>query len=323
MPESKRTIRSKKHREKRKKIRIWKRVLWGFGGLLVVGLLIWLINADTFEVREIEVRGSEVTNSKEIHEKAEQELSGFYYWVFPRDNVLLVPESSISDRIMVEFPRVRNVRVERSGLYELVVEVQEREPFGMWCGATRSSISKPSLQLEADTEDGDESSNCYFLDKTGYVFSEAPDFSGYVYFTYYGTLLKSDSLRLYRGKQPIGKRFLPPEKFAALNDFVGVVRRLDLYPVMYEKQENGTSLLILEDQGRDVVSGTLRFNTRDDLSLVAANLSEIVETGALFRQQGVEPDSVETLVASESATGSKDFEYIDLRYGNKVYFKFK
>lgn len=132
---------------------------------------------------------------------------------------------------------------------------------------------------------------CLLLDEDGTAYTSAPDFSDNPYVRYYGSLNEED----------LPAPFLSPESFRALSALVDALAQAQ-HPLGVEgvavdevddarlRFENGFMLLFaLKDDGGDVFE-------RFSLALTA------------------EPFNGRTL---------DDFEYLDLRFGDKLYYKLK
>ena len=131
---------------------------------------------------------------------------------------------------------------------------------------------------------------CLYLDESGLAYGQAPVFSGVnPYPTYYGTL----------GGEDLPRQFLTREMFRALVALLSAMG-----------QDTGTFASVLVDTDGDVTarfsSGIIvRFVLADDAATVLKHFTLALESG---------PFSSHTLA---------DFEYLDLRFGERLYYKLK
>lgn len=130
---------------------------------------------------------------------------------------------------------------------------------------------------------------CYFMDAQGLLYAPAPSFSGPVYVSYYGAL-SSDV--------PLRASFLGEDRFASLAALVATLG----------KEDSPVSVEITPE--KDVIvtflSGSqLIFALADAPEGILARLSAARASDALA---GVSPE---------------DISYIDLRFGNKLYYRLK
>jgi hypothetical protein len=134
-------------------------------------------------------------------------------------------------------------------------------------------------------------SQCYFLDYDGFVFDHAPQFSGSAYFKYYGFL---------PFEAPIGSYYLSSTTgFHELSEFVESTERLGITP-LYMSAVDADSFELFVFGG-----GKILLDTRESLSKVFDRFSALLKTPNLVPKQG----------------GELLIEYIDLRFGNKMFFK--
>lgn len=132
---------------------------------------------------------------------------------------------------------------------------------------------------------------CYFMDEDGVVYAPAPEFSSPVYVAYRGSATD--------GRLP--RHYLTKDTFHSLSALVGAIA-----------QKESTELVVsaaVDGQG-DV---RLRFESGFMLIFpLKAQGGDIFERYALAR--GAEPFAGRTL---------SEFEYLDLRFGDKLYYKLK
>ncbi|PCI29747.1 hypothetical protein COB55_01580 [Candidatus Wolfebacteria bacterium] len=135
--------------------------------------------------------------------------------------------------------------------------------------------------------------SCYFFDAKGYLFDRAPDFSGDAFIRYYGAISTST--------EPLRKSFLTPEKVAHVADFLGLLETLFFEPISFlvtaendyvVTMKNNVSILIAPDS---------------DLLEVLENLQSVVSSEKF---------------ADALSDSSSILEYIDMRFDNKVFYKF-
>lgn len=142
-----------------------------------------------------------------------------------------------------------------------------------------------------------ESKECYFLDETGYVFSKALYFSGDLYFRFFGEL---------EGKEVLGSRYLP-EEFGVMTALVKNLKQMGLKP--FALLNRGKKLeLYLSSTHLPPNSPKIILDRGFDLEKVVTNLESILATEPL---------------QSNFKTKYATLEYIDLSFGNKVYYRFK
>jgi len=142
-----------------------------------------------------------------------------------------------------------------------------------------------------------EEAKCYFMDNGGYVFSPAPYFSGDVYFRFFGAL---------DGEVVEGSRYMP-DKFTTIASFIKSLKDIGLKPsaLLYE----GDKLdFYLSGAQTPPNSPKIILDKEFNLEQTVINLNSILST---------EP------FQSDFKKKYGTLEYIDLSFGNKVYYRFK
>ena len=127
---------------------------------------------------------------------------------------------------------------------------------------------------------------CHFMDKDGYVFDVAPYFSGSVYFKFYGEIPEKDFGRVVSFKEILEQMGLKPES-------LHLVDLTEAYITLPSAQNNIPKIM---------------FKVESDLEKMAENLQAALITEPLL---------------SDFKNKYSKLEYIDLRFGNKVYYKFQ
>lgn len=134
-------------------------------------------------------------------------------------------------------------------------------------------------------------SQCYFLDADGFVFDHAPQFSGSAYFKYYGFL---------PFEAPIGSYYLSSTTaFHELSNFVQSTEELGITPLYMSATDTDSFELFVFGGGK------ILLDTHESLAKVSERLSALLKTQNLVPRKG----------------GELLVEYIDLRFGNKMFFK--
>ena len=137
------------------------------------------------------------------------------------------------------------------------------------------------------TEEGD-SAECYLLDETGFIFAPA------------ATSSNSDTQYVFRGSlpesgPPLGQGFLS-EKFPEIVVFLRELERNDFSPVGISEDAQDLFLMLARGFELRVSLETLEKSVR--------NLQLVLSSDALRGRES-------------------ELEYVDLRFGNRVYYKFK
>ncbi len=198
----------------------------------------------------------------------------------------------LGQNIIKNFPDIENVSVGRDGFTKVLISVSERSPKLLWC-------------LTAEDND-----KCFYADKTGFLFSVAPNFSDNILFKVYG-LIDSD---------PIGTRPLSADQFSELlttiDSLPGLVKSAGITPAIPRRltiDQAGDCRVLISGAGNtasSTTSGTwtIVFNQSQNLQTLASNLNTVFSA----------PEFQADLISA-----SHRLDYIDLRFGKKVFYKFK
>lgn len=135
---------------------------------------------------------------------------------------------------------------------------------------------------------------CYFMDKDGYIFIKSPDFSPNVFFRIYGELASTT--------EPIGARVFSLDEFTRIMDFRSAVSSIGFSPKAVVSLKDGDYEFILNNGGK------ILFNTKNDFAKSADNIRLAVTSAPLFDELKTKPNKL---------------LYIDVRFGNKVFYKFE
>ena len=263
-----RTLFSPENYERKKKMKKRRAIIWSAGIFAILVALVIISRIGSLQISEIRTEGAKVISGEEIARVAKETLSGSYLWLVPRSNAAIYPRGAVKSDLMREFPRVSSVSLSLEGANSLFVTVTERDPYELYC---------PELGAQ-----------CFFLDESGFIFDEAPDFSGVVYFIY----TKDAPI-----ENPKGNEFLPSEKFVPLARFVERLPELGFEPVS----------LTLKDRDAELVmrSGArMLFGAYGDLAFLHSNLEAFLNSPEIKSDKNF----------------AKRVKSLDLRTENKVFW---
>ncbi len=263
------------HKKKRRQRNV--RIGWSVVFIIIfIAIPTYLLRTQRFLITTVEVEGNSMTKTDEIEQTVMDKIAGKYIWLFPRANGLIYPKGDIKKTLLQNIPRLSSVEVALSNPQTLVVSVVEREPFALYC---------------TDITIKDNPTGCFFLDKTGYIFSEAPAFSGGVYFVY----TSDPSLEI-----PLRKQFLNSATFSQISPFVSSLGQIGLSPKVFIDKNNEYELVLSS-------GGVVRWKAGTDLELVLSNLTSLITAPSFFKGN----NSINNIL------------YIEMGDGNKFRYKFR
>lgn len=125
--------------------------------------LFWfLLRTERFVISAVHVRGAHGESGAEIRELVFSHLHKREDAFFSSANTLLAPLYEIARAIEEAHPRIKTARILRKGFTEIIVVVEERNPFALYC--------EENVSIENNRSSG----NCFFADEEGIIFRTAP-----------------------------------------------------------------------------------------------------------------------------------------------------
>lgn len=282
------TIQSPKKKKENKKKTVIISVFLFFvvGGFLFASVK--LFNLPSVQIVKVEVSGTKILSKDIFVKRVEGEIAGKYYFFYPKRNTLLYPKTQIENDILAEFPGVSEVLLDVDSTHTLLVTIKERTPSAIWCGKERpieSSIGN---------------AGCYYIDTRGYIFGASPSFSGDAYFTFYGATLA-------KNKSALGQYLVSREVFSRILSLRDYLAEYHITVNNVYLGENGYAEFFVS-RNRFIV----RWNTDQDMDALRLNM------GAVFRSSSWKGGTFTPELGS-----AKPLEYVDFRFGNKVFYKQK
>ena len=267
---------------------ILNKILFFFFGLFALFFfLAYLSRLNSLNITEIQIEGNKIVETEILKKTVEEQTAGKYFWLFPKTNILYYPQNTIKNELQDKFKRIKDVSLSIINNKTLIVSLKERTAEYTWCG------SRPSPSPKEE--------KCYFLDADGYVFDEAPYFSGDVYFKFYGMT------NLISVNNPLGSYF-SKLNFKQLTFFEKAVENMGLKPILFYLKDDGNIEIFLSSDNALLASPQIILNKDSDFEKVAENLQAALITEPL---------------KSNLKNKYSSLLYIDLRFKNKVYDKFQ
>ena len=223
--------------------------LFIIGAVVVLGGLSLLSRSQGLNISSIEISGNKITDADDIRASVEEDLAGRYFWLFPKTNFLFYPKNKIQINLYNKFKRLTSIAISAKNETTLFITVSERVGLYTWCGVILPPVTEPSQK-------------CYFMDETGFIFDEAPYFSGNVYFKFYGGVFQNDY-----------------GNFKSLTSFKENIEQMGLKPTALYVAEDGTIKILLS--ARSAIAPVILLNTNSDLEKVSGNLETALTTEPL------------------------------------------
>ena len=249
----------------------WKRRMLFFWILFLVGGLAYIIFfSPIFEIKEIKISGNRVISSEEIKNSLDNQ-----------NNLFLAAGNKLTELLTNDFPGILSVEIGKD-IFKKTIELNiiERKEAGIYC---KEDLASPALPRDRPNR-----GECYYIDKEGVIFEEAPQTSGTLILA-----IKDFSKR----EIEIGKNVIEKEFMAELIDLKN-----------YLPAQLGFKVLDFTIES-DVLKD-LKVNTNEGWYILfngSRNLKSQLEALRLALEEKIKE--------------RKNLEYIDVRIENRVYYK--
>ena len=275
--------------DRREKIRRWRTFKLTVISIFFLALIIfsgWFLNHDKFQIKKIEIDGEDSIAEEKILNIVNQHLAGKYFWLVPKRNIFVFPQTEIETELMAEFGYLRQLTFETDYPDKLYLQVSERKTKYLWC----------------DSSDD----QCFLVDDTGFLFAKAPRFSDNILFILESDLkdeaLRSRPLDQTRFKQVVATVDFVPQLLKKTKTAGLKVNSLELSPI------GDFTFVIRENKAGVNNKWLLMFRHTQTLTSIENNFL------AVFASPEFQTDRV---------VSGQVLDYLDLRFGKKVFYKFK
>ncbi len=248
--------------------------------LIIIFALAIFSGHEKVVIKNIVISGNASVSADAILAIANRDIASRYLSLFAKSNYLIFPRYQIEADILEEFKSIKGVDISWAEWQNISINIVERKPHSVWCG----------LSTDAEKEKQD----CFLVDKEGYIYSEAPTFSGSLFIKDYGEPVEDNISVENIENGPIGKYFLSRNLYIKIFNLINILdqNNFKIVSVVYD----GFDFKFKLESGPFII-----FNIENDLNMPFDNFFTAIETGKLDLQSGAEQIS-----------------YIDLRFENKI-----
>jgi len=196
---------------------------------------------------------------------------------------ILVWTADVGDFIIKE-PQFKNLTIQRNILNRSIkIEVQEREKFGIWCLIKNNIIENTN----SAGEQTDVSKNCFWFDKEGIIFVEAPDIESELF----NKVLDSTGRELKLGDKALDSRLMG--------------NLVKIFNIFDEADVESKTVQLNDIKSEEVIVKPLFFPT-------------------LFFSLRFNPDfSIAAIKTLKKDNRWNKIQYVDFRVENHAYYKFR
>jgi len=244
--------------------------------------LSFLSKVDFLSIKDIKIVGNKVVSEKGLKEIIENNLLENYFYLFSKKNILIYPKEKIKKDIQSHYPQIKNVNLNVSLQGILNLNLEERVPYALWCKNASST-------------------ECFFVDDEGYLFEKTLDINNNDFFRYEinpEKLISGFYFLLWEKESPLRQKVLENIEFKKVDSLVRFIKGIGLNPFKFVEKGDKCEIYFGKQSSKII------FNKRQNIKEVINNLQSVLNME--------EFSNIENL---------KKLEYIDLRFGNKVFYK--
>ena len=257
-------------RQRRRRLFFIRLYIFSFILLVVVFGLAIFSGSEKLKIQTIIVSGNAAVSSDDVLKIANRDMDGRYAYLFAKSNSIIFPRFKIKSDLLKEIKTIKDLDINWDDWQRISLKITERKPHSVWCG---NDINISNNQ-------------CYFVDKDGLLYSEAPTFSGSMFVKDYGYVSSSTGT--------IGQYYL---KLGSYNKIFSLIDLLDqknikVISVYFDGSDYKFNL-----EGGPVVI----FNDKNGFEQSFSNLFSAIDTKNLDLVSGVDK-----------------INYIDLRFDNII-----
>lgn len=258
---------------------------------------IYAVENPRWHVSHIRVEGARRLDAGKLEGDVLNMLAGSRFAFIPKNFYAFIDTKRISEELRRIHPGIETVRVDSNASDILTVRIEERTFWGVLCNDLEASewvgeldnAVKKQIQNKKDSLPEKEIL-CVYIDSSGFAFDTAPKSSGSLIIR-----IRSDF-----------ETILPPTQGIARNSMNVLLSLTREIPHIIQERAIGFELL-------SRVPLEIRVLTSGGYALWMSRDQDIPATLS----------ALNTLLKEEIKERKNDLEYVDLRFGNKVFYKFK
>lgn len=122
--------------------------------ILAGGIFYFLCFWSGLKITKIKIEEQRLIKEQEIKTIVNSLLEEKKFYLVPQDKIFIFPARKIKEKLLGQFPMIKNIVLKRQLPDTLSLKIEEREKAGIWC-------------LK-------ESNDCFYFDKEGIIFHPAP-----------------------------------------------------------------------------------------------------------------------------------------------------
>lgn len=256
-----------------------------------LGGTIYLLRLPRWQIEKIIVDGTETIPRDKIVSKSFEFFEGSYAFLIPKRSIFIASQEKLENFLKKEVPLIASLKMKKEYPNSLKINIKERKLWAIYCVLEGTYFSPSSVG--GDDRNGELppiEKECVYLDKTGFAYERAPSSTG--------TLI----LKIFSDEKSISlaSQVIPSEKVEKFRRISGVLKqKLGIETIGYELVSK------IPGETRVVTSEGFKIWLKldDDFEAITKILKIVLD---------------EEIKEKRSA-----LEYIDARFGNKVFYKLR
>ena len=231
---------------------------------LFIGIIWTIFLSPTFKIKNVDIISDCVYLGSNDIKKIISDIAPLGL----KENLLVVSNSRLKSELAAMFPAITDISVKKKLFNTITVNYKKRIQVGIWCNSV----------------------NCYYFDKEGIIFADAPRTEG-------GLILKITNLS--KNDISLGGKVLDDNRIHFIIDFIDSVGKIDKFKILEFKIKPSPSV----------------------------DFEAVTDAGWLiYLDDNQEPTSaVNNLltILDEAVKNTGNLEYIDLRIPSRIYYCFE
>jgi hypothetical protein len=289
----KKHIKRKVHHLKPKKHFFKKPLFWLCILFLIIifAIFYFFVFYSKFQITEVLISGNEKIQNKEIENIAwnniNKKIITLGNWNLISKSIFLTSPNIISKNILQKLPQIESVKISKKFPQTIFLEIKERKPFAVFCqpaSATRPNLGD-AIGLPVDVPNTEK---CFYIDKNGIIFEALEKIPENI------TIVRQwlEDKEIFVGKRVIEKNII--DAIFKLEKILKDNFQIDI------KEAIVSSPLRMDIKTSE--NWQIYFNLRTDTDFQIAKINLLLK------------DEI-------SKDKRKNLQYIDLRFGDRAYYK--
>ncbi len=280
----------------------------GAVAIVLAGLLYgvaWASRQAFWTIQSVSVSGVSPETAQTAQTIARADLSGAYGLILSKKNELIYPRGKIIADLEKTFPQIASVQLAIQN-HILTITLTERQGAYWWCAASSFAPSFPDSTTILATK------QCDHMDSNGFIFMPVKQAtttvaSSTLPFRFYGTSVSTTATTtastttstIASTTSVIGTSYmhLTAGAFDALGELISILKNHGLPSYALVDRPDGVDELYLN------AGGMIVFDADQNLNQVASDIAALQANTTIF-------------------SGVKPFAYVDVRIGNKAFYRF-